>query len=199
MNTKYTTTKRIASPYQSATAKREVFDVTNKDHPVREIINRYTNSSINLSLSFEEDKETVAKLKNDSIVAFTCVIKKGDRILGIGRGHSSLSPLNKYLERTVYTALNYSMIDSLSKATRVLDAFHTGQDLPLQSVVEPVVSKGYEVQDSYSSDMISDKQKSYLQELINVNVDEDEREGMLTQLDDLSKQEASDMIQSFKN
>jgi hypothetical protein len=197
MNTKYQ--HQVKSPYQATTARREVFDVTNKNHPVREIIGRYTNSSINLTLSFEEDRETVSKLKNDSIVAFTCIIRKGDRILGIGRGHSSLSPVNKYLERTVYTALNYSMIDSLSKATRVLDAFHTGQNLPLQSMVEPVVSKGYEMRDSYSSDKISEKQKSYLQELISMNVDEDEREGMLTQLDDLTRSEASDMIQSFKN
>lgn len=197
MNTKYQ--QRVKSPYQTATVKREVFDVTNKNHPVRDIINRYTNSSINLSLSFEEDIETVAKLKNDSIVAFTCVIRKGDKILGIGRGHSSLSPVNKYLERTVFTALNYSMIDSLSKATRVLDAFHTGQDLPLQSIVEPVVSKGYEMKDSYNADAISDKQRSYLEELIKVNLDGEEMESMMKQLDDMSRQEASQLIQSYKN
>lgn len=197
MNTKYQ--QQVKSPYQTTTARREVFDVTNKNHPVREIIGRYTNSSINLTLSFEEDKETVAKLKNDSIVAFTCVIRKGDRILGIGRGHSSLSPVNKYLERTVYTALNYSMIDSLSKATRVLDAFHIGQDLPLQSVVEPVVSKGYEMKDSYNENAISDKQRFYLEELIKVNLDGEERESAMKQLDDMSRQEASQMIQDFKS
>lgn len=197
MNTKYTSNKRIASPYQPA-IKRDVFNVSMASHPVREIINACV-GSFALTATFVEDRETVTKLENPSIIAFLCTIRKGDKIIGIGRGHTALSPTNKFVERNIFSALNFSLIDAISKCTRVLNTFHTGQDLPLQSVVEPVVGKGYNTKDSYNADMISDKQKSYLQELINVNLDGEERESAIQTLDDLTRTEASEMIQSFKN
>lgn len=198
MNTKYQ--NRVKSPYQP-TIKRDVYDVSNKNHPVREVINKCI-GNYNIIASFEEDRETVAKLKNPSIVAFTCTIKRDGNVIGIGRGHSALSPVNKYIEKTVHTAFNYSLIDAISKTTRIIDALHTDKTEMSSTShdVKELESNNYTAIETCGAEMITDKQRNYLLELINVNVsDSEERDRWSSQISEFTKEEASEAIQTFKS
>lgn len=181
MNNSYK--NRIASPYHPA--KKDVFDVSRVTHPVREIIAK-CKGVYTLTASFEEDTETASKLVHTpGVVAFICTIKNGNRVLGVGRGHTILGPQSRYVERVVHTAFNYSLIDAISKMTRAFNSLRT--DL----ISEPHITTPTET--------ITEKQKIYLLELIDLNVtDEEEKERWSKQIDDLTKDEASEAIQSFK-
>lgn len=53
--------------------------------------------------------------------------------------------------------------------------------------------------DIASAFMVTDKQKSYLTELIGNMADEDEREAMMNDLGTMSKESASELIQQLKS
>lgn len=53
--------------------------------------------------------------------------------------------------------------------------------------------------DNNIAEPITDRQKSYLSELVNINIfDEQERENWFSQIHGLTKNEASEAIQAFK-
>ena len=67
------------------------------------------------------------------------------------------------------------------------------------NTAKPAIYKELDRYDSSGGDGITDKQKSYLLQLIQSNVaDEDDREQQISQLDELTRDEASEAIQSFK-
>jgi hypothetical protein len=183
MNTIYK--NRIASPYTPV--KKDVFDVSLTNHPARDVMEK-SMGDYTLIASFTEDKETSLKLKHlPGVVAFICTIKNGDRILGIGRGHTVLGPQNRFVEKTVNMAFNYSIIDAVSKMTRTFNALRNDL-LPIPQITATI-----------GQEMITEKQKSYLTELISINVsDEEEKDKWGSQIDELTKEEASEAIQSFK-
>ena len=185
--------KRISSPYQPKSNTAVI-----KKHPAQDEITRCL-GSYNLNVTFTEDKATIEMFKHiPNIIAILCTIKKDDKVIGVGRGHASLSKVNKYVERTVFTAVNYSLIDAISKTTRIVDALHTDTEANSKSV--PVNNDARYESKNYHQEMITDKQRNFLVELIHTNVtDEDDRESRIMQLDDLTRQEASEAIQSFQN
>ena len=185
--------KRISSPYQP---KSNIVVV--KKHPAQDEIAKCL-GSYNLNVTFTEDKTTIEIFKHiPNIIAILCTIKKDDKIIGVGRGHASLSKVNKYVERTVFTAVNYSLIDAISKTTRIVDALHTDTEANSKSV--PVSNDARYESKKFNQEMITDKQRNFLVELIHTNItDEDDRESRIMQLDDLTRQEASEAIQSFQN
>lgn len=196
----YTTYKNstVKSPYQPS-IKKDVFNVNNKNHPVKELIQKYT-GVYNLTATFEQDLETTQKLSHFSgVVAFICTIRKNGQVVGIGRSHNILSSSNKFLEKVINASFSYSFIDAISKTTRAMDTFLTDKNIPPQEETT-TPNSNYVVKELLESDgRISDKQRSYLEELIKVNLDGEERESMMNQLDDMSRQEASQMIKNFKS
>lgn len=197
MNTIYKT--KVASPYQPP-VKRDVFNVSNKNHPIKELIQKYT-GIYNLTATFEEDKETAQKLSHFSgVVAFICTIRKNGQVVGIGRSHNILSPNNKFLGKVINASFSYSFIDAISKTTRAMDTFLVDQNIPTQSVVATTDSN-YVSKDSYESEMITEKQRSYLLELVNTSsiISDEEKNHWSSTVDDLTKDEASNAIKSFVN
>ena len=183
---------RIISPYQM---KEKAFDVrNNKKHPIHEEIGKVI-GSFNLNITISEDSETLALFKNlNGLIAFRCELKRGNDIIGIGRGASVLSHSNRYLTKSVHIAANSSLIDAVVRATKVLD---------LLTGVESTVA-GNAVVDTHKlreggDEGITQKQQSYLLELIQQNIsDEDERSQWESRVGGLTREEASDAIQSFK-
>lgn len=185
MNTLYKT--KVASPYQPV--RKTATPNVSKQHPAEPEIARCM-GDYNFTALFEKDTQAYEMFKNiPNLIAFICTIKKDGIAIGQGKGMSVLNQANKYVEKTVQTVWNYALIDAISKTTRILDAFHS-----------TTASGDYSVKEPYESEMITDKQRSYLLELINTNVsDNEERDRWSSQISEFTKEEASEAIQSFKN
>ncbi len=195
MNTTYT--NRVKSPYQPV--KRDVFDISKTNHPVREIIDKKC-GTYTLAINFSEDKTTALQLKHSGIIAFICTIKKDGEVVGIGRSHSVLSPVNKYIERTVQTAFNYSFVDACSKATKILDTFQPDTVSKFQVVDVPVVGnyKKKEIVNEAEVEMMTEAQRKYLVQLVRTNIQDDKECDLWeSNMSSFSKEEARIAIQTF--
>lgn len=160
-------------------------DVRSDEHPVREEV-RNCIGTYNLQAVIEEDMQTLALMRHlPGLVAFVCTLKKDGQVIAQGYGSSVLSGTNRYITRAINSAFNSSLADSVIRATKVLDTLRGD-----------VVRN----EDNGPAEPITDRQKSYLQELIKMNVeDQDEREQLLSNLDSYTKEEASATIQTFKS
>ena len=117
-------------------------------------------------------------------------LKLGDSVLSIGRGTAVLNRMNKFVERGVRYAFNASLIDAVVRSSKTLDALY------LKTIDQK--DTGTQIEKLYEN-KISDNQKSYLRQLININVvDERERNRWESEIEDMTKDEASTAIQSFK-
>lgn len=202
MNTTYPS--RVKSPYQSTYKKKEY--KTSK-HPAYEEIEKCL-GRFEFSATFTEDTEAKNMFKDTpNLIAFVCTLKQGDTVIGIGRAMNALNQSNRYVEKSVQSVYNYSFLDSVSKATRILDSFSPASNVKTansQVVEKPIVSgrvSSYKVKEisNTETEMISEKQKRYLTELIySSDSDMEEKERLVLQLQDLSKAEASDMIQEYQ-
>jgi len=189
---------RIPSPFQ--VSKKKPFETKNvaESDTVRGEVNKLL-GTYQFSATFEVDSQTASTLKHiPGLIAFLCTIKKGDQVVGQGRGTAVINQVNRFIVRTINFAFNAALIDAVVRSTKILDVFRP------DSVPHPWTSTGsapssaYKVQDE-ESDIATPKQIEYLRQLIQVNVDEDdEREGMEAQLSELTKSEASKMIESFR-
>jgi ABC-type proline/glycine betaine transport system ATPase subunit len=163
---------------------------TNKKHPVRQEIEKNI-GTFNITASVVEDTQTLAELKHvEGLVAFICTLEKDGHVIAQGRGSSVLNPSNRYISRAVHAAFNSSLSDAVIRATKVLDTLHPNPAAALEA------PNGKEAN---AFEKATDKQRHYLSELIALNVqDEDEREKRQSQIADLTKSEASRMIESFR-
>lgn len=163
----------------------------NKKHPVRQEIERSI-GTFSLSAEVREDTQTLTEMNHvEGLVAFICILKKDNCVISQGRGSAVLNSANRYISRAVHSAFNSAVADSVIRATRVLDTFH-----PNPSAATGEASKS---NDTDVFEPATDKQRHYLAELIALNVhDEDEREKRQSQIGELTKSEASRMIESFR-
>lgn len=189
MNTTYK--RRIPSPFQ--VMQNRAFDVQDKKHPVREEVKKSV-GTYNLTAIFEEDAQTLALFKHvPGLIAFICTLKRDNEIIGQGRGTAVLSKVNRFIERTTRIAFNASLIDAVVRSTKALDVLQT--DLSDKKEDTIPVKSVYQTSDVPASD----KQKSYLLQLIETNVtNENERNEWEGKIDNLTKDEASEAIQTFK-
>jgi hypothetical protein len=196
MNTQ--TKNFIPSPFQT---KRKMFSPAltdmNKRQPVREEITKNLRT-INFTAVIEEDKQTLNAMNHiPGIVAFICTLKRGNMVIAQGRGSGVINRVNKYFERIIATACNASLIDALIRSVKI-DAFHTDM-ITAPNMNQIPGSPTYSVQEpNMYEEGITDRQKSYLTELIQSNIqDEDEKERWMSQMSELSKEDASQAIASF--
>lgn len=190
---------RIASPYQQIT-RNHPFDISSPKHPVRAEITKHV-GKYNLTATFKEDTATTSMFKHiPGLVAFVCTIEHNGDVVGIGRSNAVISETSKYFDRIIQGAWGYSLIDAVSKMTRTVDTLRTSPNKPLYDYEkEAMIDDAYKVKDSQGVEMITDKQKSYLLELIHTNITrEDERTKRSSQIAEFTKEEASRAIQSFQ-
>jgi hypothetical protein len=152
------------------------------------------------SATFEVDTQTVSTLKHiPGLIAFLCTIKKGDKVIGQGRGTTVINQVNRFIVRTINYAFNAALIDAVVRSTKILDVFRPDAIQHPWTEASHAPSNTYKVQGEEVSDVATPKQIDYLRQLIQVNVgEEDEREGMESQLSELTRAEASNMIKSFQ-
>lgn len=159
-----TTYRSRLSPYQLKPQQHPVelmrqkaLDVQDAEHPAQKEIQRVV-GTYEMTAEVVEDKETLATLSRPGVVAFLCTIKRDGQIVGIGRGSAVLNQMNKFLARTVHAAFNYSLLSAVAQSTRALDAMIDPHgDMSLESA-EAIQEK------------ITDRQKSYLTELVQKKV-----------------------------
>jgi len=178
MNTNYKSS--IPSPFQ----------VRQRLDPIQQAVQANV-GKFNLEISVEEDKETALLLKHlpGPVIAYKCTVRKGTQVLGIGRGSGILSKINKWVDRSIRYTVNASIIDSIVQSVKALDVLclKDNDESPAQETFGEI-------------DYASDKQKNYLRELIRSNVfDEGKRKYWESQIEQLTKDEASEKIQSFVN
>lgn len=183
----------IISPIQMI--QKKTFDVQDKKHPVREEIAKCV-GTYNLTAVVEEDIQTQAIMKHiPGLISFLCTLLRDGKVIAQGYGSSILNSSNKFLLRAVSSAFNSALADATIRATKVLDTFRN----PDNSAVSTALNEAYEAKNRNEFIPSTEKQKSYLFELIHTNIaDEDERRRWESQIDQLSKDEASEAIQSFK-
>lgn len=196
MNTTYK--PRISSPYQ--VARKPQYSPVVKTDTVSEEMKKLL-GTYQFSATFEEDTQTANTLKHiqGRVIAFICTLKLGEKIIGQGRGTTAINQVNKFIVRNIGFAFNGSLVDAVVRSTKIQDMFRADAIPHPWIDAGSVPSSTYKVQDEEESDIATPKQVEYLRQLIQVNVgDEDEREGMESQLSELTKSEASDMIKSFQ-
>ena len=163
------------------------FQTKQRLDPVQEAVQKNI-GKFTLEISIEEDKETVGLLKHlpGPVIAYKCTVRKGSLVLGIGRGNSILSKINKWVDRSCRYTVNASIIDSIVQSVKAMDVLY------LRDNGEVLTQETNEIE------YASDKQKNYLRELIRSNVfDEGKRKYWESQIEQLTKNEASEKIQSF--
>lgn len=183
----------IISPVQAM--QKKAFDVRDKKHPIREEIAKCV-GTYNLTAVVEEDFQTQATMKHiPGLISFLCTLLKDGKVIAQGYGSSILNSSNKFLRRAVSSAFNSALADATIRATKVLDTFRNPDD----SAISAAIDEAYEERNRNEFIPITEKQKNYLFELIQTNVDdEEERHRWESQIDQFSKDEASEAIQNFK-
>lgn len=164
---------------------QEAFDVRNAKHPAREEIHRCL-GVYDLQAVVEEDMQTSALMRHiPGLISIVCTLKSKGRVIAQGYGSSILNQNQRYVNRAVHSAVNSSVADAIIRATKVLGT--------LQDEVEAMVAI------PMPSEPITEPQKKYLRELAMQSItDETEREEFFVELPELTKQEASKLIQQFK-
>jgi hypothetical protein len=190
---------RVRSPFQVNKPKPyQVPNVADSD-TVRDEVKKLL-GTFEFSATFEVDTQTVSTLKHiPGLIAFLCTIKKGDKVIGQGRGTTVINQVNRFIVRTINYAFNAALIDAVVRSTKILDVFRPDAIQHPWTEASHAPSNTYKVQGEEVSDVATPKQIDYLRQLIQVNVgEEDEREGMESQLSELTRAEASNMIKSFQ-
>ncbi len=150
---------------------------------------------ITISAEVLEDSDTICELQVPNIVAFLCKISVNGRVIAIGRGSSIITPQFKVIERVVGSACSSALIDGFVRSARSIESLNLATRLPNSQ--PPELKAKYEEPETTPA---TDKQLNFLRQLINTRiVDEDEREAKLSALENVSKDDASDMIQSFQD
>lgn len=189
MNTTYKPKVASLSPYQNARAKS--LDFQQPNHPVLNCIAKLEDE-FNLSIAVRQDYDTLALLKDlEGVVAFKSILKRNGTIISEGRSSIILGRSQKYFESSVLYCRNASITDAVLKGVKMLEAFTKEKDDSIELK---------EIYEDRAVELITPKQKSYLSELITTQViDEAERERWQSSISEMTKDEASQAIQDFKN
>ena len=171
-------------PHPVRAAMEKTLDTQSENHPLRQELRKLC-GIYNLSAEFSEDPNTISTLKMPGLLAVRCVISKDKKPIGVGHGSSIISRINQGIERSILRCVNGAFMSAANSACKGLDIMR------LENV--------YDGAEIGRDDSITDKQKSYLLELVHTNVtDEDERGCWESQVDGLTVAEASQAIKSLR-
>ena len=171
-------------------------DFQNPKNPVYQEIAKNV-GTFDFTATIQQDTQTLERFKNiPGLVAFLCLLKRDGQTVGEGRGAAVLNQANRFIERTIRYAFNASLIDAVVRSVKSLDTLHIVQTQP-KDMSAPIEELYQEKEQA--DEQITDKQRSYLTELVHLNVgNEEDRRKWESSLNDFSKAEASDAIAKFK-
>ena len=200
MNTQTYYKPRTPSPYRASKPKE--YETSEKRSPISEEVAKCC-GQFQMTATIEPDLPTLEMFKGriQNFVAFLCTLKLGSDVVGQGRGTATIGSgqYSKYITRGVHAALSASLIDAMVRSCRI-GALIPDQTTPKAQDIGVPAEAVYNAREESrgSGGGISAKQKHFLVGLIQTNVhDEQEREGMISQLDEYTSKEASDAIKSF--
>ena len=130
----------------------------------------------------------MATLKTPGLVAVRCELSLDGKPIGVGTGSTAISRLNKGLDRALFGCLNGALMSAINVSCKSLDVMRLGDAQEL--------GEAYRAPQGQETQLASDKQKSYLRELILLNIEDDtEKQQRINALGELTKEEASQQIQ----
>ncbi len=169
-------------------------------NPIQEEVAKNV-GTYNITAIIEEDKETLATLKNvPGLIAFICTLKIGNEVISVGRGSATVNRMNKFLERGVRYSFGNSLVDAVVRGIKNMDALYF-------KTINQSTNKAKDEVDSDSpaffgdeeiSQEATDKQRNFLTKLVK-NCDEEDKEEFLSALASpyLSKFQCSELIQKL--
>lgn len=175
--------KPVVSPIQMM---QKSFDIRRPEHPAQDEVRRVV-GSYQLTADVKVDEQTLQKLGHiKGLIAFVAEIKRNGVVIGEGRGSAVLNSTQRFISRTVHSAFNSSLLGAMAVATKALDAFaDPHEDIGLESV-EAIQEK------------ITDKQRSYLTELVQKKVRDESTIGWwMENISTMTKDRASVAIQEL--
>ena len=182
----------VPSPFQMA--RKQSYNVQDSQHPVR-ISVRQLCGTYQITATFEEDKETLATFRHiPGLIAILCTLRQDGKIIGQGRVSSVVNRVNRVLERTLSVAINGSFLSAANSATKVLDTLR----LEAPALTGPKgLGEASQTRENDGPEPASEKQCQYLTQLAQINCEGEELEKWLSQINSLTKEEASQAIAHF--
>lgn len=198
MNITYQRNRALRSPFQPHPAKRirEGADTQDAENPIRQILQRLCQTQYNLCATFSPDTGTMSELKTPGLVAVKCVLSKDGKPVGIGRGSTVISKLNKGLERALFGCLNGALMSATNSACKTLDVERLKFADKLASS-SAMLGDAYRAKEEDASAPASPRQLEYLKHLLQVNADDEVRNQWEPNLDTLTRAEASELISRY--
>lgn len=169
-----------------------------RNDPVQEEIIKNT-GTFNLSVTVEKDEDMTKKFSHISnFIAFKTTLKKDGEIISIGTGSAVLNQYNKFLARTVRFAYGSSIVDAVVRSVKVLDALSIMPGNQKEEEMEGRDKPAF-FSDEDVPQVATEKQRKFLEKLVNEQCDDDSKEEYLKHLESpyLSKFECSELIQQL--
>ncbi len=158
-------------------------------------------SIYNLSATFEKDAETMSSFSIPGLIAYTCTLSRNGVIQGQGRGCSTLAKCEGDPNKAIKMAEKSSYISATIRTTGLSDIFTQDlETMPVSVITETPEQEEDAHRPLTAKDMrnlITARQKSFLESLIIEKVATEEKQKWLSVLPQLSRISASDMISSF--
>ena len=191
MNTIY----RPKVNYHMQIAGTNTFNTTDRKHPIQEELLKVSGTH-SFEATFAIDTEMMNKFKAiPGIVGIICHLKRDGKIVSEGRGTAALSKLNRSVERTTNFVHRSAFVDAIMRYTRILEALDTGNEIKQDGFIN--------LDELFGDEEVipaTEKQKTYLLELVQSNVySNEERSKWREEINakGFSKEDASTAIQSF--
>lgn len=174
--------------------RRKAMDTQNADHPIRREIQRMCGEH-QFTVRFSEATEELKNFPNVAgLVAVKCLLSKDNKPLAEGVGYAILTRINKSIERTAMVCVNASFLSACNNACKIWDSLR----LEAAALVGPKgLGEAYRMPGEGADNMATARQVDYLKQLIQINLDDPEREERLAQVDELTKEEAGQAIAQF--
>ena len=170
-----------------------------KLNPIEEEVARNI-GSFSLKVTIEKDLDMINQFKHiQNFIAFKTTLRnENNEVIGIGNGTGVINRLNKFVERTCIFTKNASLIDAMMKSIKIIDALSI---VPTNSEEKDI--EGRDKPAFYGNEDLpqtaTEKQKNFLEKLIEEHCDDSSKEEYLNQLASpyLSKFQCSELINSL--
>lgn len=155
----------------------------------------------NYSAFFEQDTQTMTIFSNiKGLIAFVCTLYTGPEKVGQGRGSSTLTKNDEDPNKAIKMAQKSAYIDAVIRTSGLSDIFTQDlETMPSEKIIDLSQSEEMVVEENLpAQDPITCRQMDLCKRLLNETCDDGfKRQQAIEQLNDLTKVEASKLIQSL--
>lgn len=188
--------RAVRSPIQYKPQYRQTARIQDQN-PALETLKRLCATQYTLHASFSPDESLMSEVKTEGLIAVRCELRLDDRLIGIGHASSVVDPrLSRITTRALYGCMNGSLSAAVHQGGKSLDVIRLDAAAEEATSDKGLMIDAYRSREAESSVPATEKQKSYLRELILLNCEDDtDRQQRIEQLQTLTKDEASQQIQ----